>query len=141
MTDSAIDVELARLRDGPNRDDFFTAMTRLRALGSEAAAPLRKVVGSPDENPGFRTRALETLVHILGTDALELLLALTAEPELQVRWTAVTALGKLGDARALATLEALRVSDAAEWEPQPGLRLTIRLAAAEAISRIQTDSG
>jgi HEAT repeat protein len=136
MEKQALEEELARLRDGPEPDDFLTAMHRLEAMGQDAVERLREVVGRHGEHPGYRARAIETLASIAGSSAQEQLLRLVSDPEFQVRWTAVVELGMVGDAQAIPVLEELRLTDDAEWQPQPGFVLSIRKAAAEALGRI-----
>jgi len=63
-----IESELSRLRDGPDRDDDFTAMTALKAMGADVVARLRQIVGSPEEQAGFRARALPVLESLNASD-------------------------------------------------------------------------
>lgn len=127
------------LRGSGGRDMVFTAMTRLREIGTPAAEPLGALVTSVEESASTRARALEVLASLrpAAAGAMTCLIdRLANDPDVQVRWTAAYLLGRCGDISAATALRAATESDGGEFEPTPGLKLSVKDAARVALQHL-----
>jgi hypothetical protein len=118
------------------RDDVYTAMVRLREIGSEAVPRLLQVVSDGGLQPGARARAIELLGTLAGPAAVPTLTALLRAPAVQVRWAAATVLGRIGDRAAVPALLGAQ-ADHSECEVSPGLLLRVSDAASSSLRLLE----
>ncbi len=134
---SSLEAELQQLLQGPGPDEFYSAMLSLQKLGEIALPRLKEVATDSNQPSGFRARALETVAMIRGKGTGTFLMQCATDPEFQVRWSAVSMIGKLRVQEALPLLKKLLRSDNTEWEIQPGFVLSMNKALREAIAAIE----
>ena len=96
------EIENLRLRE---RDTMGFAMQRLKAIGDSAVDPLIQALLNESDTPIFRARVADTLAEIGNPKAVNALIQGLKDPDTQVRWSAVQALAKIGDERAIQPLE------------------------------------
>jgi hypothetical protein len=102
------------LRSDRNREKRIRAAYILGEMGSTASLDLiAAVVRSPAEDPPLRRSALLSLLTLAGRDAFEVLHEVAAgrDNDLDLRATAIYALGGLSDPRAAEALQALSAGE------------------------------
>jgi hypothetical protein len=135
---TSLDDWLNALVTARDRDDVVTAMERLQAFGAEAVPALQRVARDPAVGPGGRSRAVDTLATLMPArrETVELLTTLLRDDaETQVRWSAATALGRLGDTSVVPALEQALQTDSGVVA-FPGFNLSVREAATASLARL-----
>ena len=120
-----------------DRDEVYTAMFKLREIGREVVPRLLSVVDDEGLGPGARARAVELLGDLGGAEAVPVLVRLLKSAGVQVRWTAATVLGRLGDRSALPALREAQ-ADGGALEVAPGFVLRVADAAVSALARLES---
>lgn len=137
---SYLEEKMQQLLNGPGPDEFYAAMLNLQSLGKVALPRLKEVAGDSTQPKGFRARAVETAAMIGGKDIGSFLIKSAADPEFQVRWSAVRMIEKLQIHEALPILKKLSATDHTEWEVSPGFILSMDDAVTDAITAIEGEA-
>lgn len=137
----AVQQLLEILRDGPTHGDMYGAMLALQDRGSEAVQGLILVVRDGRQPEAFRARAADTLGRMGAAAAEGALIDVAQDPSVFVRWSVISALGKLGSRAAVPVLRRC-LEDQGRQRISRHFTITVREAAREALRRImgQADS-
>ena len=123
--------------DGRDRDKIYSAMLALQEIGDRAVLPLIEVLLDRDRRPALRCRATGTLAMLKDGRAVEPLITTLSDSDVEVRWTALKALVKLGERRAVPELERMAASDEGGFSITPELHIVMRDEARKAIEQIE----
>ncbi|HYE73450.1 MAG TPA: HEAT repeat domain-containing protein [Blastocatellia bacterium] len=121
-----------------DRDTIFIAMQRLKEIGEPAVEPLVKAMLNPNETRIFRLRVIDALSYIGSAKAVDPLIQALSNSDQEICWHAVSALGQIGDERAIPALERVAMTDSSTFEVAPGLYVNLRKEAEEAIQSIKS---
>ncbi len=134
----ARDVErwLAVLTGDGDRDEVYTAIVELRAMGDAVVPALLGILSDPAHHAGARSRAADLLADLRATAAVGPLIETLEQAPVLLRWSIAIALGRLGDPSAIPALEKLVRHDDGEETPSRGFTIRVRDAAAEALERL-----
>jgi HEAT repeat protein len=135
--EDSISRALASLRAGSDPDDVYGAMQRLARIGTPAVEPLIRILRDAKERPVVRARAGESLEMIGDRRAVQPLIDVLDDPDVELRWSAIGSLGRLRAAEAVPALRRLAAADAGGFSITTSLHVTVRQAAAEALARIE----
>jgi HEAT repeat protein len=124
--------------DGRDRDKIYSAMLALQEIGERAVPPLVEVLLDRGKPPALRSRAAGTLAMLKDERAVEPLVNTLGDSDVEVRWTALKALVKLGERRAVPALERMAVSDEGRFSITPELHIVMKEEARKAIEQIET---
>ena len=117
-------------------DDIYAAMHRLQGVGETAVEPLIHALINENEPMIFRARVADTLAMIDNPRAIDPLIQTLNESNVQLRWHAVQALAKVGNARAVAPLERLVANETESFSITPTLEVNVKNAAQTAVHEI-----
>jgi hypothetical protein len=120
-----------------SREDVFAAMQRLQEVGEPAVEPLIQALIDENEPMIFRARVADTLETIGDPRSIGPLIQMLNESHVLLRWHAVQALAKMGDARAVGALERLAANETERLLITPTLEIDVKNAAQTAIHEIK----
>jgi hypothetical protein len=127
-------IEELRSRD---RDVIYGAMQRLASFGESAVEPLLAILINSNVRRQVRSHCASTLAMIGSTRAVPVLVRVLGDSDPNMRWTAIRALGEIGDATALPELQRLAETDEETFLLFPGKTIDNRSAARDSIERIK----
>lgn len=130
--------EIKGLADGADRDEIYGAMQALSEIGGRAVPSLLRVLLDRDERYIVRCRVADTLAMLGDRRAVEPLVTILSDRDVQVRWHAMRALAELGARSALPELRRLAISDDGAFSITPTLRISIKEEARKVIEQIES---
>ncbi|HZS44795.1 MAG TPA: HEAT repeat domain-containing protein [Blastocatellia bacterium] len=128
--------EIEKLRKG-DRDKIFGAMQRLQNIGDRAIQPLIETLTNKHETTTLRARVAYTLGIIGDPIAMEPLIETLSDPSKEVRLSAIEALEKIGDERALSELKRISETDDSAIPASNDVTIYLRNVAQRAIRQIE----
>jgi HEAT repeat protein len=131
-----VDRNIERLNGG-DRDDIYAATLSLCNVPDLAVPRLLQVLKNRSVRSIFRCRVADTLGMIGASAATEDLVLTLEDVDVRVRWSALRALAKIGDANAIPALHRLAAHDSGEFEITPTLRIVMKYEAQKAIQQIE----
>ena len=130
--------EIKRLGSGADRDEIYGAMQVLCRIGGRALPSLIRILLDQGERYIVRCRVADTLGMLGDRKAVEPLVTILSDSDVQVRWHAIRALAELGARSALPQLRRLAISDDGEFSITPTLRISMKEEARKAIEQIES---